>query len=464
MLLKEVVGFLENLLLQFKNFTYCVMHPKTIDLAMRRILVMCSIQFNKTTINNFGLPIKLLLFLLISPGFTNANSISTDTIISKAFFQVVAQKGDGIYALMRRYDLDRYSCNFSKFYSLNQLKRNAPLFAGRKYLLPIYLYKFNGKTIRSSIGINDWDLAVSIQEYNEEMFEKQIKADDFRKDKELWVPFHKLNCDKPDLKINAPKEELEEILGEASLVAKAPSSGKGRKFDIFGPKYAYTPLTSNKLKGKVYYVVGGHGGPDPGAIGRKGKRRLCEDEYAYDVALRLCRNLVSHGATAYMVNRDPNDGIRSGEYLSCDEDEVLWGGIKMVKGHKERLTQRSDVINKLYEQNKKKGVSDQTLICIHVDSRTKGQQIDLFFYYEPGSKRGKKIAGKLQNTMKQKYSRRRNYKGTISPRDLHMLRETEPEGVYIELGNIRNTFDQQRILIETNRQALANWLFEGLIK
>jgi N-acetylmuramoyl-L-alanine amidase len=34
--------------------------------------------------------------------------------------------------------------------------------------------------------------------------------------------------------------------------------------------------------------------------------------------------------------------------------------------------------------------------------------------------------------------------------------------VYIELGNLRNAFDQQRFVLPANRQALANWLFEGL--
>ena len=45
-----------------------------------------------------------------------------------------------------------------------------------------------------------------------------------------------------------------------------------------------------------------------------------------------------------------------------------------------------------------------------------------------------------------------------------MLRETKVPSVYIELGNIRNAFDQQRIIVESNRQAIANWLLEGILK
>jgi len=47
---------------------------------------------------------------------------------------------------------------------------------------------------------------------------------------------------------------------------------------------------------------------------------------------------------------------------------------------------------------------------------------------------------------------------------LHMLRQTETTSVYIELGNIRNQLDQDRLILENNRQALANWLCEGLIE
>jgi N-acetylmuramoyl-L-alanine amidase len=55
-------------------------------------------------------------------------------------------------------------------------------------------------------------------------------------------------------------------------------------------------IVDNKLEGAIFYVVAGHGGPDPGAMGDRSGNDLCEDEYAYDVSLRLYRNLLSHGA------------------------------------------------------------------------------------------------------------------------------------------------------------------------
>jgi N-acetylmuramoyl-L-alanine amidase len=45
-----------------------------------------------------------------------------------------------------------------------------------------------------------------------------------------------------------------------------------------------------------------------------------------------------------------------------------------------------------------------------------------------------------------------------------VVRNSIPVSVYIELGNIHHSRDQQRVLTPANRQALANWLTEGLIE
>ncbi len=377
------------------------------------------------------------------------------------YHQVPALPGDGIYSLLRRYGLDQHSCNFDQFYELNSLKKGAHLIVGRKYFLPILIYPFNGKTIRSSIGIDDWNTAVRIQEYNELMLERRLREESFKKDRVLWVPYHELNCSGPDLNIPSPIEDSPEEERPATSTAAG-----NRRFPIFGSKYAYTPLASTKLRGKVFYIVSGHGGPDPGAMGKRGNYTLCEDEYAYDVALRLCRNLIAHGATAYMITRDENDGIREGKFLDCDTDEVVWGGLKMLRQQKPRLFQRSDVINELYERNKLAGVADQTAIVIHVDSRSKGERTDVFFYHHSSSPESRSIAFGLLKALRRKYKKYRRtgeYHGTVSARDLHMLRETKAKTVYIELANIRNTYDQQRIILENNRQLLADWLLEGLM-
>ncbi len=67
----------------------------------------------------------------------------------------------------------------------------------------------------------------------------------------------------------------------------------------------------------------------------------------------------------------------------------------------------------------------------------------------------------------QKYLRTRGqggYHGTVTARSLFMLNQTvTPKAVYIELANIRNDWDQQRLVLKNNRQAVANWLSQVLL-
>jgi N-acetylmuramoyl-L-alanine amidase len=364
----------------------------------------------------------------------------------KKYIKAVAQKGDGIYVLLGRYHLDRSDCSLVQFCKLNGLKKNSSLKLGKTYKLPIRKYYYNQKSIRTTANIKDWQSAKQVERYNDLMVELGYKASDFRRGtRELWVPHHMKYCPL-DVSKFVPKD---------------------RKFPIFGPKYANVPLKDSKLAGAVYYIVSGHGGPDPGAMGKYNGKDLCEDEYAYDISLRLARNLIEHGAIVYFIVRDKNDGIRNLEYLKPDIDERCWPNDVIPVSQKPRLTQRSDIINELYEQNRRRGVEYQRMIELHIDSRVKSKRIDLFFYHYPTSQAGKALASKLHNTMKNKYAVNRKsgeYHGTVTPRDLHMLREVKPLPIFIEVGNIQNPNDQKRILYPSNRQALADWLEEGLLK
>ena len=256
-------------------------------------------------------------------------------------------------------------------------------------------------------------------------------------------------------------ENNEPATAENTEPAKA--KGKIMHFDIFGDKYADVEVTSDNLKGAVYYLVSGHGGPDPGTIGRYLNHDVYEDEIAYDVTLRLARNLISEGATVYMITRDNNDGIRDEAYLKLDHDEVCYPNQPIPLNPKKRLAQRTNAVNKLYKQNRG---SFQRMIVIHVDSRSKSENIDVFFYHDKRSETGEKAANILQKTIQQKYDQHqpgRGYNGSVSDRNLYVIRNTYPVAVFIELGNVNHQRDIQRLIIPDNRQALANWLDEGLI-
>ena len=158
------------------------------------------------------------------------------------------------------------------------------------------------------------------------------------------------------------------------------------------------------------------------------------------------------------------ENLRDGDFLLCDSDEETYPNLKVPVAHKPRLFQRSDAVNAIYEKYRKLGLNDQRLIVIHVDSRGKSEQTDTFLYYQNGNEASLKIAKNMKQTLETRYARYRDYKGTLTTRDLHMLRECKPNTVYVELGNLRNEFDRKRLMLKNNRQAIAMWLAEGFMK
>ena len=317
----------------------------------------------------------------------------TPLILSAQNREVVAEKGEGIYSLLKRFGYS-VSDNIDDFITLNKenLGKNNTLFAGMKYKLP------------DSSG-------------------------------------------------------LSESPGSGSNI-----TGRTQRFEIFGDKYADVEISSTNLKGAVYYLMSGHGGPDPGAMGKYNGHTVCEDEYAYDVTLRLARELIREGATVYVITRDPNDGIRDESFLKIDKDEVCYPNLSIPLNQTKRLLQRSDAVNKLYMEHRGEF---QRMIVIHVDSRSRGENIDVFFYHDKRSDTGKKAATILKNTFQKKYREHqpgRGYEGTVSERNLYVVKNTYPPAVYIELGNVNHSRDIQRLIISDNRQAIANWLTDGLIE
>lgn len=425
-------------------------------------------SINNTFIKRFS----YLLFLFLT----------TSSVFGQEYYEVKVKKGDGIYSLLRRYNLIKETCNFNHFLEINNIDKESHLIIGKKYKLPVFIYIYNGKSIRSTVGKDNMAMALRIKSYNEFLLKNKLRKKNYIESKILWVPYSELKCgDKKgseskevtDLATNKDKSrklskniiKLNNDLKNKKLEIRRP--GLNKYEPLFGSKYASVTIEDKTLENRVFYVLSGHGGPDPGAVCKKCDPNLCEDEYAYDVSLRLARNLMQHGAIVHIIVQDRNDGIRDEKYLGCDRDEVTINGAKIPLSQRKRLQQRSDDVNRLYSYyKKKKYIKSQNLIVIHVDSRHKDQRIDVFFSYAKGSKTGKKIAKNMLRTFDKKYSKfqkGRGYHGSVGERNWYVLNHTYPPAVFIELANIKNTRDHKRILIPSNRQAVANWVFEGLV-
>lgn len=382
------------------------------------------------------------------------------------YFTSSLKEGEGVWSLLRRYKIANH-CSLELFYSLNNIKTPKKVHPNKPYKLPIKIYQYDNKSIRSTVGITDWETAISIKEYNELILSKSIRKTHYADSKILWVPTHIIDCalESKATDSNSKEADKKEIIAEKKAPSKKVSSKKS-SYKLFGEKYAEYEIVDQSLKDQVFYIVAGHGGPDPGAICDDLEVRLCEDEYAYDVCLRLARNLMQHGAKVEMIIQDPKDGIRDGKYLRCDYDEKCGPTQKIPRNQKRRLKQRAARINHLYAKYKKQGYKTHKAIVVHIDANRANKRQDVFFYHHIKSQSSRRLAYKLQSTFEkkyEKYQKGRGYSGSVSARGLYMINYTHPPTVFVELGNIQNRKDQKRLLLNTNRQALANWLFEGLI-
>lgn len=229
---------------------------------------------------------------------------------------------------------------------------------------------------------------------------------------------------------------------------------------LFGDELQYVERISDRLAGKVFYCISGHGGDDPGAGLKLNGKWIREDEYAYDVMLRFARLLMSHGATVYIMTRD-DDGIRDGEYLEPDTDERHYDG-KLVRGERNRLYGRTDEINRLA---KKHGNAYQRVVEFHIDSHIASKRLDIDFYYWTIA--GERLARALSAKMAEKYDEvrpGRGYNGRVLKKGWHTIKQSKPLVAYIELGNIQNKSDRYRILQYDNRQLVAEWVLEGFLE
>ncbi len=408
---------------------------------------------------------RIVLLFLLSPCFLLAEA---ETVKSPYNLSGTVKEGEGLFAFLRRYAVNT-SCNQNEFYRLNNLSKDKHLIAGREYKLPITIFTYDGKSIRTTINKTEWERAVKIKEYNEKILSKGIRKTHYADSKILWAPHHLLECytleEVENEKTKSPDKFADITPVENVDVTKKDNLKDYQVYDLFGADYKKLEIVDNSLKNKVFYIVSGHGGPDPGAMCTNLHTDLCEDEYAYDVALRLARNLMQHGAQVEIIIQDKNDGIRDDQFLPCDRDEKC-NNKTIPLNQKKRLSQRVRHINNLHTKYKRQGYKEHVVVVLHVDAASKGKRKDVFFYHHKNSKKGKRIANNIHKTFQSKYDKfqkGRGYKGTVQSRGLYLVNYTNPPTVFIELANIQNPSDQKRILLNSNRQALANWLFEGLI-
>ena len=154
---------------------------------------------------------------------------------------------------------------------------------------------------------------------------------------------------------------------------------------------------SNHLKGWHFVLDPGHGGLDPGAVVEhvddNGNRAyVVEDEYVYDVALRVYMMLRMHGADVTMTLLSPNHLIRSSnliEHTFVNEKNEVYNSAGFNRGNsrshwpnggrKGNLSRRVKICRDAFKNVPKKR---RIFLSFHADIDNRAPEAPLVLYYE----------------------------------------------------------------------------------
>ncbi|AHH03620.1 Autolysin [Borrelia nietonii YOR] len=164
------------------------------------------------------------------------------------------------------------------------------------------------------------------------------------------------------------------------------------------------PIKNNNLKNKLIIIDPGHGGLDPGAIvkardGLNNEIFVVEDEYVYDIALRLYVYLKEYGANVELTILSPDHLIRdsvSANNTFVNVKNEVYNDYDLnktdtvdswINGTQEGLKKRLAVAKKFINKYKNVKAKDILYISLHSDNSV-GAPRCMGFYYQSEDGKG----------------------------------------------------------------------------
>jgi len=199
------------------------------------------------------LSVVILNFVLVCLMATSLKA-EIPKITDGEYHTVSPRSGDALHNFLARYEMSIANGMKQAFLEMNNLTNTSYLYMHKKYTLPVQLYNYNGKSIRSTLGIDDWKRAVRIKEYNESLLNRGVRSTHFTKSKILWVPTPELSNENP-IAITTKSKST-----KSNPTKPSPTPVALQSFindDIYGKQYAKVEFIDQELQGKVFYVVSG---------------------------------------------------------------------------------------------------------------------------------------------------------------------------------------------------------------
>lgn len=188
---------------------------------------------------------------------------------------------------------------------------------------------------------------------------------------------------------------------------------------------------------RIIAIDPGHGGVDPGALGREGTH---EKDIVLGIALKLRTLLQSSGALVIMTHDTDTD-------LS---DASL--GNQYSRRKRQDLARRVELIDTS---------GAEVLVSIHVNSIASTRWAGGQAFYAAGSEPSQLLAKKLQGAMTEVLA---NTTRQAAPGDYYIIRESRTVAALVEVGFISNTSERHLLMQDDYQEKVAWALYVGILK
>ncbi|MFA5523873.1 MAG: N-acetylmuramoyl-L-alanine amidase CwlD [Tissierellales bacterium] len=195
----------------------------------------------------------------------------------------------------------------------------------------------------------------------------------------------------------------------------------------------YLPVTD-----KVIAVDAGHGGIDPGAIGKQGVK---EDIVNLQIALKLRKLIEENGGVVILTRND-------GEGLYTEESRTI------------RDKKNEDLRNRRIEVNKSEA---DILLSIHLNSFTQSQYYGAQTFYKEGCEESKNLAFIIQEELKNVLDKN-NQRVPQSRDSIYLIRESTAPAILIECGFLSNPQEEIKLNDSKYQEKIAWAIYIGVIR
>jgi N-acetylmuramoyl-L-alanine amidase len=186
------------------------------------------------------------------------------------------------------------------------------------------------------------------------------------------------------------------------------------------------------LGNRVVVIDAGHGGVDPGAVG---KGLVLEKDVTLAVSKRLQSLIQQGGAKTIMVREDDSD---------------LGTSVGLLKRKREDLAQRIQLA---------KDVQAEVYISIHANSFPNANLTGAQTFYHSDSPESKLLAQSIQQELNSMTNGKRVIKAN---QDIYVLKKAHQAAVTVELGFLSNLEEEQLMTTPDYQEKLAIAIYKGL--